>query len=224
MKKLVIVLSLVVGVASAAHAQTSRFGVKAGVSLSNVTGNDASAGTFKSQLGLQAGAMADISFSRRLAFHPELLFSQKGAKIDGGASYTSGAGTYVSSQMGRVRLAYLDLPLLLRVQAAGVFFEVGPQLGLLLSREFDKNTTTVVTYTGATGSVITTQNEASRGTDGARKLDVGYVLGVGYRLPQGLELGLRYNGGLAKLADGNSAPELHNSVFQLQVGYLFGTQ
>ena len=53
---------------------------------------------------------------------------------------------------------------------------------------------------------------------------VGYVLGVGYRLPQGLELGLRYNGGLAKLADGSSAPELHNSVFQLQVGYLFGKQ
>jgi hypothetical protein len=222
MKKHLLLLGLVAGLASAAHAQESRVGFKAGVGLSTVAGNDAH--IFQNQFGFQAGIMADIGLSSLLAFHPELLYAQKGAKIDGSASYVSGAGTYTSSQSGKLRLGYLDLPLLLRLKAAGAFLEVGPQLGVLLSREQDNTTVTEVTYAGGTGSSVTTQNVSSSGTDGARKLDVGYVLGVGYRLPQGLELGLRYNGGLAKLAEGDSAPKLHNSVFQFQVGYLFGAQ
>jgi hypothetical protein len=221
-KKLLLSLGLLAGVASAAQAQETRVGIKAGVGLSNVTGNDAH--NFKNQFGFQAGIMADIGLSSLLAFHPELLYSQKGAKIDGSASYVSGAGTYTSTQSGKLRLGYLDLPLLLRLKAAGAFFEVGPQLGLLLSRELNNTATTEVTYAGGTGSSITTENVSTSGTDGARKLDIGYVLGLGYRLPQGLELGVRYNGGLAKLADGDSAPKLHNSVFQFQIGYLFGAQ
>jgi hypothetical protein len=51
---------------------------------------------------------------------------------------------------------------------------------------------------------------------------VGYVLGVGYQLPQGLEASLRYNGGFSDLQNPAGDPKLRNSVFQLQVGYLFG--
>lgn len=222
MKKLLLSLGLLAGVASAAQAQDSRVGVKAGVGLSNLTGNDAN--NFKNQFGFQAGIMADIKLTSQLAFHPELLYSQKGAKIGGSANYVSAGGTYVASQSGKLRLNYLDLPLLLRLKAGRAFFEVGPQVGLLLSRKLENTAITEVTYTGATGSVITTQSVSNSSTDGARKLDVGYVLGLGYRLPQGLELGLRYNGGLAKLAEGDSAPKIYNSVFQFQVGYLFGAQ
>lgn len=208
--------------ASAAQAQESRVGIKAGVGLSNLTGNDAN--NFNNRFGFQAGIMADIKLTSLLAFHPELLYSQKGAKIEGSGSYANGGVLYAVSQSGKLRLNYLDLPLLLRLKAAGAFFELGPQVGLLLSRQLDNTATTEITYAGGTGSSFTTQNVSNSSTDGARKLDIGYVLGVGYRLPQGLELGLRYNGGLAKLAEGDSAPKIYNSVFQFQVGYLFGAQ
>jgi hypothetical protein len=221
-KKLLLSLGLLAGVATAAQAQESRVGIKAGVGLSTLTGNDAN--NFKNQFGFQAGIMADIPLTSLLAFHPELLYSQKGAKIGGSGSYAAGGALYAVSQDGKLRLGYLDLPLLLRLKAAGAFFELGPQVGLLLSRQLDNTATTEITYAGGTGSSITRQNVSNSSTDGARKLDIGYVLGVGYRLPQGLELGLRYNGGLAKLAEGDSAPKIYNSVFQFQVGYLFGGQ
>lgn len=220
MKKLLLSVGLVIGVASAASAQQSGFGLKGGVGLSNVKGDDA--GKSQNLVGFQAGLMADFSLGDRLLFHPELLYSQKGAKVDVTDSYVTSAGTYTSTETGHVRLAYLDLPLLLRVKAAGVFFEAGPQLGVLLSQHVEGTQTTVVTYTGATGSVMNTQTQNSNSTDGTRKLDVGYVLGVGYHLPLGLEVGVRYNGGLASLDDSNnSAAKVHNSVFQLQLGYLF---
>jgi hypothetical protein len=223
-KKLLLSLGLLAGVASAAQAQESRVGIKAGVGLSTVAGNDAQ--LYKNRFGFQAGIMADIGLTSLLAFHPELLYSQKGGKIEGSGSgsYPTGGGTYVSSQSGKLRLGYLDLPLLLRLKAAGAFFEVGPQVGLLLSRDLNNTSVNEVTYAGGTGSSVTTDNVSVNNTNGARKLDVGYVLGVGYHLSQGLELGLRYNGGLSKLAEGDSAPKMHNSVFQFQVGYLFGGQ
>ena len=68
----------------------------------------------------------------------------------------------------------------------------------------------------ANGTTISTS------TDGTRKVDVGYIAGVGYQLPQGLELGLRYNGGISDLSDPSGSSKVRNSVFQFQVGYLFG--
>jgi len=221
MKKILLSCGLLIGVAGAASAQETRFGIKAGVGLADVRGDDA--GTTKKLFGFQAGFMADVSLGEHFAFHPELLYSQKGAKVDQYDSYTTSVGTYTLTQTGQVRLGYLDLPLLLRLKAAGVFLEVGPQVGLLLSQQADATTTTTVTYTGAGGSVVNTDSQSSNSTDGTRKLDVGYVVGLGYALPQGFEVGVRYNGGITSLEDSsNNAAKVFNSVFQLQVGYLFG--
>lgn len=191
MKKLILSLGLLAGVASAAQAQEARFGVKAGVNLANVTGSDI--GSKKNLVGLAAGVMADFSFSDLISLHPEVLYSQKGVKFESG------------SNTAQVRTSYIDVPLLLRVKADGLFFEAGPQVGFLASQKVESNGTTV-----------------STSTDGTRKVDVGYIAGVGYQLPQGLELGLRYNGGISDLSDPSNSSKNRNSVFQFQVGYLFG--
>ena len=196
MKKIILSLGLLAGVAGAANAQEARFGVKAGVSLSSATGDDTS--TLKNLVGANAGVMADFSLSDLISLHPELLFSQKGAK-DEGNGYT-----------GQVRLNYIDVPLLLRVKADGLFFEAGPQIGFLASRKSE------YTFSGI-GSGSNTS------TDGTRKVDVGYIAGIGYQLPQGLEFGVRYNGGISDVADpSTNGHKSRNSVFQFQVGYLFG--
>ena len=193
MKKVILSLAILAGATSAAQAQSTRFGVKAGVNLANISGKDTK--DAKNLVGLSAGVMADLGFSDLLSFHPELLYSQKGAKFEG------------SGATGQVRTSYLDLPLLLRVNADGLFFEAGPQVGFLIGQKFEVNGTTI-----------------STSTEGTRKVDAGYIAGVGYQLSSGLELGVRYNGGISDLSDKNtsSSDKTRNSVFQFQLGYLFG--
>ena len=195
MKKFVLSLGLLMGVAYAANAQEARFGVKAGVSLASVSGKNTSEA--KNLVGATAGVMGDISFSDLISFHPELLFSQKGVKFEDNRS------------TGQTRTSYLDVPLLLRVKADGLFFEAGPQAGFLLGLKSESDILGLGTLT-------------STSTQGTRKIDLGYIAGVGYQLPQGLEIGLRYNGGISDLSDPSGGSAVRNSVFQLQVGYLFG--
>lgn len=194
MKKVILSLGLLVGMASAAHAQ-ARFGVKAGLNLANISAKDIEGN--KNLLGATAGVMADISFSDLLSFHPELLFSQKGVKYE------------ETGSTGQTRTNYLDIPLLLRVKADGLFFEAGPQAGFLLGLKSEATVAGLGTF-------------SSTSTDGTRKIDIGYIAGVGYQLPMGLEFGVRYNGGISDLSDPSSDPKTRNSVFQFQVGYLFG--
>jgi len=195
MKKFSLSLGLLIGIASAANAQEARFGIKAGVSLASVSGKNTEEA--KNLLGATAGIMGDISFSDLISFHPEALFSQKGVKFE----YTRGSG--------QIRTTYIDVPLLLRVKADGLFFEAGPQVGFLVGLKSESNIQGLGTFT-------------STSTDGTRKVDVGYIAGVGYQLPQGLELGVRYNGGISDRRDPSLGTKTRNSVFQFQLGYLFG--
>ena len=196
MKKSFLSLGLLISIAGAANAQEARFGVKAGANLASETGDYES--NKKTLVGFAAGLMADFSFSDVISLHPELLYSQKGLKLEGGG------GSSVLT-----RTSYIDVPLLLRVKADGLFFEAGPQAGFLVA---EKNEITIPGL-GTT---------ASTSTDGTRKVDVGYIAGVGYQLPQGLELGVRYNGGISDVSDPSIGTKSRNSVFQFQLGYLFG--
>ena len=197
MKKVILSLAILAGVTSAAQAQSTRFGVKGGIGLASVTGGDTPSGVSKKNLvTAQAGLMADFGFSDLISFHPELLYSQKGVRYEFGSDYA------------QARLSYLDLPLLLRVNADGLFFEAGPQVGFLIGRKDEFKS----------GSLTATSTK----TDGTRKVDVGYIAGVGYQLSSGLEFGVRYNGGISDLSDPSGSTKERNSVFQFQVGYLFG--
>ena len=191
MKRIILSLGLLVGAAGVANAQEARFGIKAGLNLANQTNTDAN--NRKNLVGAAAGLMADFSFSDLISLHPEVLFSQKGVKYEDG-------GTTIKS-----RRTYIDVPLLLRVKADGLFFEAGPQVGFLAAQKYEINNNTI-----------------STSTNGIRKVDVGYIAGVGYQLPQGLELGVRYNGGISDVNDPSGSTKIRNSVFQFQVGYLFG--
>ena len=191
MKRIILSLGLLVGAAGVANAQEARFGIKAGLNLANQTNTDAN--NRKNLVGAAAGLMADFSFSDLISLHPEVLFSQKGVKYEDG-------GTTIKS-----RRTYIDVPLLLRVKADGLFFEAGPQVGFLAAQKYEINNNTI-----------------STSTNGIRKVDVGYIAGVGYQLPQGLGLGVRYNGGISDVNDPSGSTKIRNSVFQFQVGYLFG--
>jgi hypothetical protein len=194
MKKIVLSLAVLVGAATAAQAQNVTFGIKAGVNLANVSGDNTD--EFKSIVGANAGIAANFGFSDLLSFQPELLYSMKGAKLEQGSDKVES------------RINYLDVPLLLKLNADGPFFEAGPQVGFLVSQK--------TTYD------IGGMSTSSTSTDGTRKVDLGYVLGVGYQLASGPSLGLRYNGGISDLSDPSTDDKNRNSVFQIQLGYMFG--
>jgi hypothetical protein len=199
MKKIVLLLALAVGVSTAAQAQyrgrggNVSLGIKAGASLTNFVGSDAN---FDNRFGFHAGVFANIGFAKLFAFQPELIYSQKGAHLLG----NSDAG---------YRLHYVDVPLAFHVNTDGFFFELGPQVGVLVAAQ------------SQAGSVSVDFKNVYK------DVDFGYLAGLGYQLKHGLGVGLRYNGAFTNVYKSTIVgpltvqPRIRNSAFQLYATYSF---
>ncbi|MGI4862605.1 MAG: porin family protein [Janthinobacterium lividum] len=197
MKKLILSLGLLAGVSVAAHAQTGiHFGIKAGASLTNFTGKDVEGAANK--FGFNGGVVANFGLNDMFSIQPEVLYSMKGAKEDGGD--------------GKINLNYIDIPVLAKIATGktGLFFELGPQVGFLASAKAkDSNTSQDV-------------------KDAFKNVDFGYAAGVGFQVASSAMIGLRYNGGFTDVYKSvdflgtNVETKAKNSAFQLYVGYMFG--
>lgn len=196
MKKTLFTLALLAGLTGAAQAQRSNvsLGIKAGPSYSGFAG--AQATNYESVFGFHAGVFANIGLTDLFAFQPEIIYSQKGAKV--------------SNIDLTTRLNYVDIPLSFHVNADGLFFEAGPQLGILLAAQ-DK-----------AGSVSVDRKPIYN------TLDFGYLAGLGYQRKTGPGIGLRYNGGFTNVEKSRTAgtvtvqDNIRNSAFQLYLTYSFG--
>jgi hypothetical protein len=255
MKKIILSLGLLVGLSTVVHAQSSiRIGLKGGANLASHTGPDNK--DTKSKYGFSAGATFNFPLSDMISIQPELLYSQKGIKLDYSGEANSDAGFLkmsgnASGTFGQT-LSYIDVPLLVRVNTggsdgSGLFFEAGPQGSFLIAQRgfIDSGDKATVVLMGdqrnnenpSGNSVIATA--VGNSTDDFNKVVIGYAVGVGYQLTSGLSLGIRYTGDISQVyKDGNGTadafkpyqaldtkfvnPNVHNSVFQFQVGYAFG--
>jgi len=196
MKKVVLSLGLLAGITFASQAQSIKYGVKAGASLTNITGEDSDG--FANKFGFNGGVVANFGLNDMISIQPEVLYSMKGAKEDGGD--------------GKFNLGYIDVPVLIKVATGetGLFFEAGPQVGFLASAKF-KN-----------GSA------SADAKDYVRSVDFGYAAGLGFQAASGPMIGLRYNGGFTNLGKDNingvnvTPGKAKNSAFQLYVGFMFG--
>jgi hypothetical protein len=104
------------------NAQETRFGVKGGLNLSNITGGNVD-GT-KSLVGFHVGGFAEIKIAEKFAIQPELLYSAQGSTFEAGPFF----GDF------DVKLNYLNIPVLAKYYIVPKFsVEAGPQLGVLLS-------------------------------------------------------------------------------------------
>ncbi len=215
MKKLLLsaaVALLAAAAAPTAHAQGIRFGVKAGANLSNLAGDLANQDQYKNRWGFQGGVMVNFGLSDIISIQPEVLYSQKGFK-------------YADIQIlnfrntGSVRYDYLDVPVLVRLRAAGVFFELGPQYSYLMNVSTDRTQT-------LNGNVVGNAGSGTSNLDNVRRNELGYVGGLGYEASNGVMLGVRYSGAFTDFSkDGYSNNEFRNarnSTFQAYVGVLLG--
>lgn len=201
MKKNILLLSLLAGSVSLAHAQTPSFGVKAGASLTNVTGEGTN--YTKNIFGFHGGLVANFAINDAFSIQPEVLYSMKGNKSEGTFPDYS---VKITS-----RLHYIDVPVLARVNAGGLFFELGPQVGFLVAAKQKREVSGV-------GAGTFDDELKSR----VHTVDFGYAAGLGYQLSNGPGIGLRYNGGFIDTKNPSRSPALRNSAFQLYVSYMFG--
>ncbi|HEX8350686.1 MAG TPA: porin family protein [Hymenobacter sp.] len=197
MKKTVLSFLLLAGLHGSARAQGSdvSLGLKAGASLSNLTGADAKA--FENLFGFHAGIFANLGITSLVAFQPELLYSQKGAKLP-----INGTNEDLT-----LRLHYVDVPLAFHVNTDGLFFEAGPQVGFLVAANSK--------FGNASTDIKSNYNT----------VDFGYLAGLGYQRKAGLGIGLRYNGGFTNIrkevtiGSTKIQDRARNSAFQLYLTY-----
>jgi hypothetical protein len=101
-------------------------------------------------------------------------------------------------------ISYLRLPVLFQLHhSSGFFVEAGPQLGVLIKGK--------AKYKGI--------DKTEDMKDVLNNYETSVVMGVGYRLPAGLGIDLRYAAGLSSLVDASS---LKLQTLSVGVSYLMG--
>jgi len=170
----------------------AQLGLRVGGSLSQLhttTGTNLYSRS-SSQLGYQVGVTYRVPLTAWLALVPEVQYSNERATLSE-ANYTIPDRDFEADS--RLRLHYLNVPVLLSATLGPVYVEAGPQASLLLG---GRQTGTVTT---TSWGMAATQSIDQAITDSNRRFDVGPCLGVGVQLPAGLGLSVRAYRGLMTL-------------------------
>ena len=210
---------------SSAQAQDIRLGLRAGANYSNLAGNIKNQDTYNNKIGFLGGVMLNVPVTSDGFFsvQPEVLYSQKG--FDNKPTEYTGLLGGKQKREGSVNYNYLDVPVLLKINASGFVFEAGPQYSYLLSAN-DATKTTTTPALG--GSPTTTESQNKRDVSGLNRNELGYLAGVGYQASNGLSLNLRYTGAFNDFVKSDNSSYFNgdlksarHSAFQLSLGYLF---
>ncbi len=122
MKKFtVLILFLIAGLSL--KAQRFKAGLMAGVSTSQVSGDNLSG---FDKAGVLIGGLVNTKFSDKFSSEMELIFIQKGSKTKSTAE-----------DFYKISLGYLEMPLLLRYHNKNLIIEAGPSIGFLLSSNIE---------------------------------------------------------------------------------------
>ena len=172
-----------------------QFGLKSGVNMSILSASINSESSFKP--GFHVGAFLKTPGG----FRPEIYFSSQGQKDNymNPPNFTSVGKTTTT-------INYLNIPLLLELGKKKVTFQVGPQIGFVLS--------------GKEKGTVSGQPVDDDLKDFLKSPDLSAVLGVGLNVSEHVSLGIRYNHGLSDifsspqdLPPGVDFPSIKNRVF-----------
>lgn len=210
MKKIFLLGILSILFASASFAQM-RLGVTAGLNVSNIVENDDEGSKYKA--GFQAGVIADFGITEKFSIMPELLFSQRGCKIDGPLEEGTSANMSLT-------LNYLQLPVNAAYKfnvgrGSKLFVFAGPYIGYGISTKASAKIET------EDGNVTFSSDELKFGSkdDEVKAFDFGLNVGVGYEYGK-VFFKLQYNPGLINLSN-DSDVSLKNTNLAVSVGYYF---
>lgn len=175
------------------NAQDISFGAKAGLNLSNVTG-DVEGTSMKT--GFQIGGFAEIAISDEFSIQPELVYSTQGAKEEEeffGVTYE-----------GSLNLSYINVPVMAKYYITeGLSLEAGPQIGFLVSAEYEAE--------GETSDVKEFYNST----------DFGFNIGAGYNVTENINASLRYTAGMSNILKDSDDYKAANSNIAIALAYKF---
>jgi hypothetical protein len=187
--------------ASPLFAEGMMFGIKGGLNIANLTGDDVEG--VSSKMGLVGGVSLSYNMTEIFAIQPELLYTMKGAKSD----EDEGEVTW--------KINYIEIPVLFKVNLPtegniDPSLYAGPGFGILLSSKVSNGTEVDL-------------------KDDTAGLDIGIIAGAGlaYQMEGGaLTLEFRYEVGMISIAkneieETGDKPDVKNSVISLMVGYAF---
>jgi hypothetical protein len=212
MKKIILTVAAVF-VLSFANAQDGdglKFGVKAGLNLSNLTGD----GSPTMKVGFHIGGFMEYKLSEKFAIQPELLYSTQGAKYEFSESFD---GESYSEEFN-YKFSYLNIPIMAKYYVSEKFsLEAGPQIGFLLNADSDYD------YSETIAGETYSESGTTDIKDFINSTDFAINFGAGYDFNEKISLGLRYNLGLTDVEKDlePGASGIKNSVFQLSFGYKF---
>lgn len=200
--KVLAAMVLALGATSFATAQTTttttttskpmRFGIKGGVNFATVTGDDFDSPD--SRTNFHVGLVGEFPISEMFSIQPEVVYSGQGFKSD----FDGAGGDKIEYQ-----LDYINVPVLAKIYIVPAFsIEVGPQFGFKVNEQIDTDPSS-----GGGGNDI---NEA-------KSFDFALAGGVTFQTDGFFVYG-RYNYGLTDVIED---ADVHNSVFQLGVGFKF---
>ena len=187
---------------------TAQFGVKGGINLSNITGDDI--GDLDSRTSFHLGLFMEIPISERFSFQPEVLYSGQGFTVlSRDQDNIFDVGDNVEYQ-----LSYIQVPLMAKLYLIkGLHIEAGPQFGFKVKEEID--------YKPGTegGDMVIDKDDSS-----IKSFDTNVAVGAGYKFDNGFLVSARYTHGLTNIFKDDSIfknVDAKNSVLQFGVGFSF---
>jgi hypothetical protein len=202
MRVYAMVLCLVLGASTAARAQETVFGVKAGINYANLNfdGDDANV-NFDQRIGFVGGLFMVWPASSKGALQIEALYSQKGTSIDN------------EDGKGALKIDYLDIPVLARFSsgpANKTSFHVfgGPSLGFKMRAN-------------ATGDFTDDGSDDQDIGDDVETFDFGMVVGAGVDFGK-MTLDARQSWGLSNIVkDPDDDEKVKTRTFSVMLGIRF---
>jgi hypothetical protein len=203
MRKTFFVLLFFLFTASLSFGQTQfTIGIKGGLNFANFQINETKNSRLDGRTGYHAGAF--VLFKKdKWAIQPELILSQQGSTLT------------INNTDFESNFNYVNIPVILKyyfVQSkngGGINAQLGPQLGILSSARAD--------VFDSTTFILNRDQDVKHDY---KKSDVSLCLGAGWDSPFGLSIDLRYNLGLTRIEEQESAKNAtKNQVFQVSVGF-----
>ena len=206
MRKLILILIILPFAAINLEAQVLKYGIKAGLNLSNISVSpeaDPPAPTMRP--GVHFGATLKYGLADKFNISPEILFS-----FQGGNDSDPDVDQFV-------KLTYLNIPVMFEYLInENIHVFAGPQIGFLTGGELLEE------------DKVSGEQDIFDPGNVMNSIDFGLNFGAGYLLDNGLEISARYNLGLTNINNDNLGAafydpnqEVKNRVIQFSLAYYF---
>jgi len=193
-KQLLTIAVILTGITSFAQSKTIEFGVRSGLNVATVVGEDDDFDTPKGRASFYIGGLMEAHLTKRFSIQPEIFYSEQGFDLDDNFDEFD----------SEFQVGYLQLPILAKFYIIdGLSIQAGPQFGIKLHEEADYD------LFDRGGDVD---------TDAFDDFDFQFTGGAAYTFDFGLFVEARATLGLTEVIEDSEA---HNFVFSTGVGYKF---